>query len=331
MNATKTFSKETQLGLFVALALVTLVFIVEMAGGGALLNQSYTVRARFDSAKELRVGSPVKLAGVKVGRVSGIRLADRKVEVELSIQNDVALRTDSMASIGFSGLLGEQFITLTFGSDERPLVENDAILEATASPDLNDLMDRIDSVASGVENVTKTFSGDSLGDLLSPLSDFVRETKPQLTNTVANIDFIMASVAQGEGTLGRLIADQELYDQASNLLSALETNLGNATEDISAIVTDAQNLMRNMQDGRGSLGKLITDEGLYNETQSAMVALKEILEKINSGDGTLGELVNDASFLNNLKLTLRKVENATESLEDTGPLSVINNAANSLF
>ena len=60
-------------------------------------------------------------------------------------------------------------------------------------------------------------------------------------------------------------------------------------------------------------------------------SLKEILEKINSGNGTLGELVNDASFLNNLKLTLRKVENATESLEDTGPLSVINNAANSLF
>lgn len=331
MNASKTFSKETQLGLFVALALVTLVFIVEMAGGGALLNQAYTVRARFDSAKELRVGSPVKLAGVRVGRVSDIRLADRKVEVEMSIQNDVDLRTDSVASIGFAGMLGEQFVTLTFGSEDRPIVENDAILESEITPDLSDLMERIDSVASGVENVTKTFSGDSLGDLLAPLSDFVRETKPQLTNTVANVDAIMTSVANGEGTLGRLIADQALYDQASNLLSSLETNLGDATEDIGAIVADARELMQGMQDGRGSLGKLMTDEQLYNETQAAMVSLKEILEKINSGNGTLGELVNDASFLNNLKLTLRKVENATESLEDTGPLSVINNAANSLF
>lgn len=331
MNRSKTFAKETQLGLFVAFALVALVFIVEMSGGSKLISSGNTYRARFDSAKELRVGSQVKLAGVRVGRVTDIRIADRQVEVEMSVDKEAQVRTDSLATIGFAGMLGEQFITLTFGSPNGAIAESGAILESTDSADLNDLMQRIDSVAVGVENITKTFSGDSLGDLLTPLSDFVRETKPQLTNIVNNIDMVTTSLADGKGTLGRLVTEDELHNQAQDLLTTLQENLTKATGDIETIIADARGLISDIQAGKGSIGRLMVDDTLVNETEIAMTNLKEILQKINSGTGAIGELVNDASFLDNLKLTLRKVENATESLEDTGPLSIINNAAGSLF
>jgi len=331
MNRSKTFAKETQLGLFVAFALVALVFIVEMSGGSKLIPSGNTFRARFDSAKELRIGSQVKLAGVRVGRVTDIRIADRQVEVEMSVDKDAQVRTDSQATIGFAGMLGEQFVTLTFGSPNGAIAENGAILESTDSADLNDLMQRIDSVAVGVENITKTFSGDSLGDLLTPLSDFVRETKPQLTNIFSNIDTVTTSLAEGKGTLGRLVTEDELHNQAQELLTTLQENLTKATGDIETIIADARGLISDIQEGKGSIGRLMVDDTLVNETEAAMVNLKEILQKINSGTGAIGELVNDASFLDNLKLTLRKVENATESLEDTGPLSIINNAAGSLF
>jgi phospholipid/cholesterol/gamma-HCH transport system substrate-binding protein len=62
-----------------------------------------------------------------------------------------------------------------------------------------------------------------------------------------------------------------------------------------------------------------------------MTSLKEILEKINKGQGSVGKLVNDESFFNNAKMTLQKVEKATEGLEDQGPLSVLGIAVNSLF
>jgi phospholipid/cholesterol/gamma-HCH transport system substrate-binding protein len=76
---------------------------------------------------------------------------------------------------------------------------------------------------------------------------------------------------------------------------------------------------------------LTRDEALYNETTVAMTNLREILQKMNRGQGSVGQLINDDSFLKNAKLTLQKVEKATEGLEDQGPLSVLGMAVNSLF
>ena len=59
--------------------------------------------------------------------------------------------------------------------------------------------------------------------------------------------------------------------------------------------------------------------------------LREILEKMNRGQGTVGKLINEDSFYKNAKLTLQKVEKATEGLEDQGPLSVLGIMINSLF
>jgi phospholipid/cholesterol/gamma-HCH transport system substrate-binding protein len=62
-----------------------------------------------------------------------------------------------------------------------------------------------------------------------------------------------------------------------------------------------------------------------------MTNLREILQKINQGNGTVGKLVNDDSFYRNVKLSLQKLDKATESLEDQGPLSVLGMAVGSLF
>jgi phospholipid/cholesterol/gamma-HCH transport system substrate-binding protein len=62
-----------------------------------------------------------------------------------------------------------------------------------------------------------------------------------------------------------------------------------------------------------------------------MTNLKEILEKINQGQGTVGKLINEPEFYKNAKLTLQKLDKATEGLEDQGPLSVVGMIANSLF
>ncbi|MND01773.1 hypothetical protein D3C83_208930 [compost metagenome] len=62
-----------------------------------------------------------------------------------------------------------------------------------------------------------------------------------------------------------------------------------------------------------------------------MTNLKEILQKINQGQGTVGKLINEPEFYKNAKLTLQKLDKATEGLEDQGPISVIGMIANSLF
>ena len=79
------------------------------------------------------------------------------------------------------------------------------------------------------------------------------------------------------------------------------------------------------------MGKLTTDDTLYNESTVAMNNLKEILIKLNQGKGSIGMLINDPSLLKNATTTLQKVNKATESLEDQGPMSVIGMAVGNLF
>ena len=98
-----------------------------------------------------------------------------------------------------------------------------------------------------------------------------------------------------------------------------------------ATLDDARAVVGDMRAGKGTVGKLLIDDTLYTETTTAMVNLREILQKINQGQGTVGQLVNDKTVLDNAKLTLQKVEKATEGLEDQGPLSVLGIAVNSLF
>jgi phospholipid/cholesterol/gamma-HCH transport system substrate-binding protein len=100
---------------------------------------------------------------------------------------------------------------------------------------------------------------------------------------------------------------------------------------LQSTIASARLIMGGITNGQGTLGKLVTDETLYNSTTASMTNLNQILLKINQGQGTVGKLVNDQEFYKNAKLSLQKLDKATDSLEDQGPLSVLGIMANNLF
>ncbi len=138
---------------------------------------------------------------------------------------------------------------------------------------------------------------------------------------------ISAQIAEGKGTVGKLINEDALYRSA---LTAV-TNLNDTASDIKAAVRQAKNVVAEINEGKGTLGKLARDDALYQEATTAMTNLKEIFQKINQGQGSVGKLINDDSFYKNARLSLQKLDKATEGLEDQGPLSVLGIAVNSLF
>jgi phospholipid/cholesterol/gamma-HCH transport system substrate-binding protein len=103
-----------------------------------------------------------------------------------------------------------------------------------------------------------------------------------------------------------------------------------ATE-IRATVADARKVVAEVNAGQGTVGRLIKDDTLYRETTNSMANLREILQKMNQGQGTVGKILNDQELYNNAKLTLQKLDKATEGLEDQGPLSVMGILVNNLF
>lgn len=329
-------SLETRLGIFVALAIVAALVLFELVGGLETFQRGYKLYALFNTVQDLKEGDRVKMAGVEVGRVHeiGFAEADNKVRVGFKVRKNVKVKTDSVATIRFTGLMGQNFVSLDFGSRSAPTAAPGTILASAEQPDLGAVMAKIDNVASGVENLTKSFSGDNIANLVGPLMDFVEANKAPLTATIANMQAISRQIAEGEGTVGKLIYDDALYNSSL----ATITNLQDAAVEIKTTVADARTVVdqaklitEQVNAGKGTVGLLVKDEALYREATASMQNLREITGKINQGQGSVGKILNDRELYDNAKLTLQKLDKATEGIEDQGPLSVMGLLVNSLF
>lgn len=325
---------ETRLGIFFAVALIAAVVLLELLGGRDLFTTGTVLRARFGNIQELKVGDPVKMAGVEIGRIQNIELTGGKVEVRMKVSQRAEVHTDSKAAIRFVGLMGQNFVALDFGTATAPIATQDTLLESTDQADLNSLLVKLDQVASGVDGLTKNFSGENFGNLLSPLTDFFKDNKPRMSAILGNVQTMSDQIVQGKGTVGKLINEDALYVSVQEAVRRWST----ATDGIKPLVDQAnltlktvQTTMTGINAGDGSLGKLVKDETLYRETTEALANLREIFQKINKGQGTVGKLINEDTFLKDARMTLQKVDKATEGLEDQGPMSVFGILVNSLF
>ena len=135
---------ETLVGLFVLLGLAGLVFLSLKAANLASFGQrdSYVVTAKFDNIGGLKPRAPVRSAGVTVGRVKKIALDGNTYQglVTLEIDKDVTFPRDSSAKILTSGLLGDQYVGLEPGAEEKPLAAGDVITMTQSAVVLENLI-----------------------------------------------------------------------------------------------------------------------------------------------------------------------------------------------
>jgi len=130
-------------GVFVLLGILALGWLsvrlgkVDLFGG-----ESYTVTADFPTTAGLKKGSSIEIAGVEVGRVTSIQLANFQARVVMSIRNGIKLTEDSIASIKTRGLIGEKFLQISPGGSERIIKPNGKITEVEPPIDLEELLSK---------------------------------------------------------------------------------------------------------------------------------------------------------------------------------------------
>jgi phospholipid/cholesterol/gamma-HCH transport system substrate-binding protein len=195
-------------------------------------------------------------------------------------------------------------------------------------------MAKLDNVAGDIQGLTKSFTPDNLAPLFGPITDFMRNNSTNITDILANARSITEQVANGKGSVGKLLYDDTLYNTALSAVVGLQAGtaeLKSTVLEAKGMMTNANSIISQINAGQGTLGKLTKDETLYREMTLTMVNAREIMEKMNKGQGTVGKLINDDSFYKNAKVSLQKLDKATEGLEDQGPLSVLGIAVQTLF
>jgi phospholipid/cholesterol/gamma-HCH transport system substrate-binding protein len=135
---------EIVVGVFVLVGIACLGYLAIKLGKLEVLgNSGYSVYADFPSVAGLKIGDPVEIAGVKVGRVDAMGLADDRARLQLRIHDNVKLQEDVIASVRARGLIGDKFVLITPGASDKIIPPSGKIRETESPPDIPDLIGKI--------------------------------------------------------------------------------------------------------------------------------------------------------------------------------------------
>ncbi|MBP2672004.1 MAG: transporter, periplasmic substrate-binding protein, partial [candidate division NC10 bacterium] len=308
-------SREVRVGLFLVVAFLILIALFELLGKETIFARMVEYKTSFKSIPGLKLGDPVRLAGVDVGSVRDIQVIGARVEVTFRVKPGTPVKTDSIATIKLTSLLGTNFVDVTFGSPAAQLAPPGSLLQSAEPPDFNTLLARLNDAAGDIQTLAKQPRGEgTLGKLASDdgLYNDLRSLTADLKVASQGLSRIAKDVESGKGTLGKLVKDEALYNEAKSTLAQAKEALGGL-----------QTMSRRITEGKGTLGRLLNDDGLYTDMQGAVASLNNIMKKVERGEGTLGKLLTDDSLYFTTKDNLKRVGKAADQLREQGPLSII--------
>jgi phospholipid/cholesterol/gamma-HCH transport system substrate-binding protein len=198
-------SRAFRLGIFVAATLLVFGAGIFWIGNSRFLFRStWRLNADFPNVAGLINGAEVRVAGIHQGTVRRIELPSSptgKVHVEMDLDGAArkVVKKDSMASVNSEGLVGDRYVEISFGSDRAPAVENGGTIQAQPPLQISDLMRK----ANGILDSTQ-------GAMLA------------IDQTSKELSAISAKINRGQGTVGALINDREMYQNAAKAASTLQ-------------------------------------------------------------------------------------------------------------
>jgi len=299
---------QLKVGVTVIVALVALAVLIFMIGGASgLFHSKILLVSYFDNASGLRVGAPVRLQGVDIGNVAGIRVVGNKpltpVEVTMKVNTKYlnSLRTDAVTSLETAGVLGETFVEIDSAQARGSVVKSGAVLATREHPDFQDVVRSSQSTLQNMDALIKRLdrivafveSGQgSIGKLIYDPTLYAR-----LNSTLNEFQTVVSEVSEGKGSIGKLVASDELYNKAN------------------ASIDQLNRILDEVQQGKGSVGKFLKDPTLYDNANQTVANFRKFTEDINSGKGALGKLTSDQEFAAKLQNTMNRISAITDELQ----------------
>lgn len=328
MNTT---AQSIRVGLFFIFG-VALIYVMwdTLDNRGATSRNTYTLRADFKDLRTLKSGDEVRMAGVRIGNVSSVGLDGSRAYAKMRIEQSFRIPADSVATINTVGLLGNNYISITPGTDTATLAANSTI-KTTEGADLNTLIAQMSDIGSRVDDVLgglqSTLGGGESGDLFANLNALIEENRQRINDTLTNFEKISAQIAGGEGTLGKLLTDDTAYVR----LLATADDISGAAKGVQNLTDEAESIFAAIKDGQGALGVLLYDDQIGDNLRMTVANITDFSAKLNNDDSTIGRLLTDDSLYFQATETLRKVDHAVDSLDDSGPITAVGVLANGLF
>jgi phospholipid/cholesterol/gamma-HCH transport system substrate-binding protein len=270
--------------------------------------------------------------------VRDLKISDSRVEVTLIIDGDAAVRKDSIARIEAESLLGGKYVAVTVGSPESPRLKDGDVVQTEEAGDLMKMLQNVADVAEDLRTMVKNFNAnqekiaaqiddilgenrknirtsfESLSRIVTENEEGIKETiaalrdaAPKLRDTMESVDNIAKKIERGEGTIGKLVQDESLYNE----MKELSAGLTEASATVNRILGD------NEEDIRAMIASL---KNVAPKLEKSMDRIDTITQKIEKGEGTLGKLVQDDTLYKEATRMFKESRHAAEDVREQVPI-----------
>ncbi len=328
----RNLGQDIRVGIAVFVGLVMIAISVFVLGGSSdLFEERYRLNASFADISGLREGAVVRLAGIDVGEVGRIEFASDPEEKRVFVQVQLIerfrprIRKDSVALISTEGVLGDKYITLTVGSMDEDMLEDDDWIETDEPLEFLSYMERAGEVLDNSAGIAKKVN--------LMLGEDQESAQASMASAVKTLDALLAQLESGDGLIHALMYDKDLADSVRNTLSNVEETTGSLrrsaeavengqgvahaliygnngvrlTKQISSVAGALQTFVEDVKNEGSVAYALLYDEDngqLVEDLQETATALRQVSEAMANAEGTLGLLANDPELYEDMRALL---------------------------
>ena len=286
--------KELKIGILAVAVLAATFFVINFLRGKDVFNREYELRSFYEDVQGLLPSSPVFIKGFKAGTVADVEYdKDKKgFNVSCSISRDFPVPEDSRMTIYSADLMGGKAVRIDPGLSETS-AEDGAWLEPSVSPDM------LSSIASGIEPLISKGS-EVLENLDSALLNLnlalsaenrasLRSIMMHLDKTIMEIESIAGTVEGKSSDIESLVDNlgrfssriEEVAEKADSTVSGIGNIVGKLEKsDIEGLIASLNSILSKIDDGDGTVGKLLNENSVYESVDSLLVNIDRIVRKI---------------------------------------------------
>lgn len=256
-----------KLGIFVFFGTVLIIVAVFLVGNKeSVFTKNVYIHTYFDDVAGLRKGASVRLSGLNIGNVSDIHLVPDttgRVEVVMRIRKELRqfIRLDSRASIETEGLIGSKIVSISPGSPDMEVVKDGGVIPSREPISLTRVIEKTQGIIGYLQTLTQ------------------------------NLADIVQKVNRGEGTLGKIVNNDELYYESVHIVASADTSLRKITKKLS----DITDVIVKTSSGVSSI---------VSNVDSSVADIKDLVKRVQKGEGVLGALISDRSTYDSLRAVI---------------------------
>ena len=276
--------KTAWVGLFLIVGILGVLVVLFVMTDAAIFRGRYIINTTVDDAGGIRRGDPVQMRGVNIGRIMGFKISQAGVRVELEIEGEFDIPTDSKVSLVSAGLLGGMKADVVPGLATTFVKYGDSLPGETekglADLDTEQLGTQAEDVMARVQRLLADQTIANVNGSTAELHALLKEMNAAIVGQRRELTLLTQSLQRSSASLERTVGAPEL-ERSIKRLDGISAKMEEVTGTLDRGTRSMENVTARLDKGEGSLGKLTTDEALYDDMSRAAASISQATENIN--------------------------------------------------